>query len=87
LAKVEIYTTTYCPYCSRAKALLKSKGVDFEEIDVTADAELRAVMTRRTGGRYTVPEIFVNGAIIGGYDELYALELSGKLDALLAQNN
>jgi glutaredoxin 3 len=69
----------------RAKALLKSKGVAFEEIDVTDDPELRAKMVKRAGGRRTVPEIFINGEIIGGCDELYALELSGELDTLLAQ--
>jgi glutaredoxin 3 len=69
----------------RAKALLRSKGVAFEEIDVTDDPELRAKMVKRAGGRRTVPEIFINGEIIGGCDELYALELSGELDTLLAQ--
>jgi len=85
VAKVEVYSTNYCPYCMRAKALLRSKGVAFEEIDVTDDPELRAKMVKRAGGRRTVPEIFINGEIIGGCDELYALELSGELDTLLAQ--
>ena len=85
MAKVEVYTTNYCPYCMRAKALLKSKGVYFEEIDVTGDPELRAKMVELAGGRQTVPEIFINGEIIGGCDELYALERSGELDMLLAQ--
>ena len=85
MAKVEVYSTNYCPYCMRAKALLRSKGVAFEEIDVTDDPELRAKMVKRAGGRRTVPEIFINGEIIGGCDELYALELSGELDTLLAQ--
>jgi glutaredoxin 3 len=85
VAKVEVYSTNYCPYCMRAKALLRSKGVAFEEIDVTDDPELRAEMVKRAGGRRTVPEIFINGEIIGGCDELYALELSGELDMLLAQ--
>jgi glutaredoxin 3 len=84
VAKVEVYTTTYCPYCMRAKALLRSKGVVFEEIDVTEDAELRARMVKLSGGRRTVPEIFINGEIIGGCNELYELEMSGELDALLA---
>ena len=84
MAKVEVYTTTYCPYCMRAKALLRSKGVVFEEIDVTEDAELRARMVKLSGGRRTVPEIFINGEIIGGCNELYELEMSGELDALLA---
>ncbi len=81
---IQIYTTMYCPYCIRAKALLASKGVEFEEIDVTYDPELREKMTELAGGRRTVPEIFVDGKIIGGYDELRELENAGKLDALLA---
>jgi len=85
VAKVEVYTTSYCPYCMRAKALLRSKGVAFEEIDVSDDPALRAKMVKLAGGRWTVPEIFINGAIIGGCDELYALEFSGELDMLLAQ--
>jgi glutaredoxin 3 len=85
VAKVEVYSTSYCPFCWRAKALLRSKGVDFEEIDVTGAPALRARMMKLAGGRRTVPEIFINGEIIGGCDELYALELSGELDLLLAQ--
>jgi glutaredoxin 3 len=85
VAKVEVYTTNYCPYCMRAKVLLKSKGVKFEEIDVTDDPDLRAKMVVLAGGRQTVPEIFINGEIIGGCDELYALERSGQLDKLLAK--
>ncbi len=83
MAKVEVYTTTYCPYCSRAKSLLKSKGVAFEEIDVSNDSALREKMVEMAGGRRTVPEIFINGKIIGGYDELRALEDEGGLDPLL----
>ncbi len=83
MAKVEVYTTTACPYCVRAKALLKHKGVEFTEIDVTDDAELRAKMVEMAGGRRTVPEIFINGKLIGGYDELRALEDQGGLDPLL----
>lgn len=81
---IQIYTTMYCPYCIRAKALLASKGVEFEEIDVTYDPELREKMTELAGGRRTVPEIFVDGKIIGGYDELRELENAGRLDALLS---
>lgn len=84
MAKVEVYTTTYCPYCVRAKSLLKSKGVAFEEIDVTDNPELREKMVEMAGGRRTVPEIFINGEIIGGYDELRALDQAGKLDKLLS---
>jgi len=85
VAKVEVYTTTYCPYCTRAKSLLKGKGVAFVEIDVTEDDELRAQMVELSGGRRTVPEIFINGTIVGGFDELKALDDEDKLDALLAQ--
>ena len=84
--KVEVYTTTYCPFCARAKNLLKGKGVAFDEIDVTDDDELRAKMIEMSGGRRTVPEIFINGKIIGGFDELKALDDSGKLDNLLAES-
>lgn len=85
MAKVEVYTTEYCPYCVRAKALLTRKGVAFEEIDVTDDPTLRAKMVELAGGRRTVPEIFINGKIVGGYDELRALEERGALDALLSE--
>ncbi len=85
MAKVEVYTTEYCPYCVRAKSLLTRKGVAFEEIDVTDDPALRAKMVELAGGRPTVPEIFINGKIIGGYDELRALEDRGALDALLSE--
>jgi glutaredoxin 3 len=84
VAKVEVYTTTYCPFCVGAKALLDRKGVPFEEIDVTEDPALREKMVKRAGGRRTVPEIFIDGRIIGGYDELRALDASGELDTLLA---
>jgi glutaredoxin 3 len=85
VAKVEVYTTPYCPYCVRAKSLLESKGVAFEEIDVSGDAALREKMIERAGGRRTVPEIFINGRIIGGYDELRALDARGRLDPLLSE--
>jgi glutaredoxin 3 len=85
VARVEIYTTAFCPFCIQAKSLLRNKGIDFHEIDVTGNPELRAKMTEQAGGRYTVPEIFINGEIIGGYDELRALEEEGELDGLLAR--
>lgn len=85
MAKVDVYTTTYCPYCVRAKTLLKSKGIAFNEIDVTNDEALRAKMVEMSGGRRTVPEIFINDKIVGGYDELRALNDAGKLDSLLAE--
>jgi len=83
VAKVEVYTTSFCPFCTRAKSLLKSKGVEFIEIDVTEDAELRQKMVELSGGRRTVPEIFINDKIVGGYDELKALDEAGKLDPML----
>jgi len=85
VAKVEVYSTEYCPFCVRAKALLRSKGVAFTEIDVTNDPALRQKMVQLAGGRRTVPEIFINGKIIGGFDELRALDLAGKLDQMLAE--
>ena len=84
MAKVEVYTTTFCPFCVRAKSLLKSKGVQFIEIDVTDDDALRQKMVEMSGGRRTVPEIFINDKIVGGFDELKALDDAGKLDSMLA---
>ena len=81
---VEIYTTRYCPYCTAAKALLKRKGVDYTEIDVAGDWELRDKMVQRANGGYTVPQIFIGAVHVGGSDDLHALEDAGKLDALLA---
>ncbi len=85
MAKVEIYTTPICPYCVFAKRLLKQKGVDYEEIDVGRDAGLRSEMVKRAGGLMTVPQIFVGGAHVGGFDELHALDKDGKLDPMLAK--
>lgn len=84
MAKVEIYTTPTCPYCLRAKALLKSKGVAYLETDVSRDPALRDAMTQRAGGRRTVPQIFIDGQHIGGSDELHALDARGGLDPMLA---
>jgi glutaredoxin 3 len=83
MATVVIYTTQYCPYCTQAKALLKHKGVAFEEVDVGKDAALRDKMIEESGRR-TVPQIFIDGDPIGGFDELRALDEEGKLDTLLA---
>lgn len=84
MAKVEIYTKGYCPYCTRAKDLLTSKGVSFEEYDVTGDdAGLREMIERSK--RYTVPQVFVNGYHIGGSEDLIATDRKGQLDQLLAQ--
>ena len=81
---VRIYTTPICPYCARAKSLLKKKGADFEEIDVLMDNAARREMEDRSGGARTVPQIFIGDAHVGGCDDLHALEREGKLDALLA---
>ena len=83
MAKVEIYTSMLCGYCHAAKRLLKQKGVDYMEYDVGCDAEKRAKMTELAGGRTSVPQIFINGAHIGGCDELFALERDGKLSEML----
>ena len=83
MSRVEIYSKGYCPYCRRAKALLDRRGVDYEEIEVTADLAGLQEMIRRSEGRRTVPQIFIDGRGIGGCDDLQALERSGELDELL----
>ena len=85
MAKVVIYTTSYCPYCFGAKALLRSKNVEFEEIDVTDDPAQRAEM-ERLSTRRTVPQIFIDAHPIGGYDEARRLDASGELDRLLGRS-
>ena len=84
MAKIEIYTTPYCPYCLSAKALLTRKGVSFTEINVSGDPVGRRKMIERSGG-YTVPQIFIDGTAIGGSDELHMLDREDKLDPLLAR--
>lgn len=84
MANIEVYTTKVCPYCVRAKNLLKSKGAAFEEHDVTGDDAAREALLKRANGMRTVPQIFINGQHIGGSDDLYALEQKGELDALLS---
>jgi glutaredoxin 3 len=84
--KVEIYATSWCPYCSRARQLLVDKGVAIEEIDVEARPEARAAMVARSGRR-TVPQIFINQTHVGGCDELVALDAAGELDPLLQETN
>lgn len=79
---VTIYTTQLCGFCMAAKRLLKTKGVDFNEIDVGRDPELRQEMMQKSG-RHTVPQIWVGDAHIGGCDELYELDRAGKLDPML----
>ena len=83
MAKVTIYTRPFCPYCSRALALLNEKGADFTEIEAGMNPALRQEMMQRSG-RNTVPQIFVGDQHIGGCDDMMALEEQGKLDALLA---
>ncbi|MBP6030400.1 MAG: glutaredoxin 3 [Sphingobium sp.] len=80
---VEIYTKAFCGYCARAKALLDSKGVTYEEYDITMGGPKRAEMIARSNGGMTVPQIFVEGAHVGGSDALAALERDSKLDDLL----
>jgi len=83
MSKVLIYTTPICPYCVRAKSLLKKKGAQIEEVDVFMDHGARMEMEAKAGRR-TVPQIFIGGEHVGGCDDLYALERDGKLDPLLA---
>ena len=82
MAQVVIYTTNYCPYCTAAKALLRSKNVRFDEVDVTSDPSRRAEM-EQLSQRRTVPQIFIDGTPIGGYDEAQRLDAEGELDSLL----
>jgi glutaredoxin 3 len=84
MAQIEIYTKFLCPYCSRAKALLASKGAEYREIDITMDGELKKTMIARSNGGSTVPQIFIDGVHIGGSDDLAALDSRGDLDPLLA---
>ena len=79
---VTIYSSDYCPYCMRAKQLLRNKGVDFHEICVDGEPKLRAEMTQKTG-RTSVPQIWIGETHVGGCDDLYALERAGRLDPLL----
>ena len=81
VARVQIYTAAMCPYCVRAKRLLAARGIAFDEADVGSDPTLRADVVRRTGRR-TVPQIFIDGQPIGGFDELAALDAAGELTGL-----
>jgi glutaredoxin 3 len=83
MAEIEIFTQAYCPYCARAVALLQSKGVAFKEIAAPHGTAERRAAIERSGGRTTVPQIFINGAPIGGCDDLMMLERAGRLDPLL----
>ena len=83
MTKIEIYTTSICPFCHAAKKLLTDKGADFSEISLTQEPHLRDRMVERANGGRTVPQIFINDAHIGGCDDLYALDSKGELDPLL----
>ena len=82
--KVEMYTWRTCPFCIRAKDLLKTKGVEFVEYKIDGDETARAQMSRRANGRRSVPQIFINDQHVGGCDDLYELDWQGKLDQMLA---
>lgn len=84
MAEIIVYTTNYCPYCIKVKQLLTKKNVEFIEIDLTNDDVGRMTLVEKSGGRKTVPQVFVNGQHIGGCDDLYSLEAKGELDSLLA---
>ena len=84
MAQVTIYTKAYCPYCVRAKALLGQKGVQFDEIKIDEQPELRPTMIERANGRTTVPQIFIGDTHVGGCDDLFALENSGALNSMLS---
>ena len=81
---MEIYTKMFCPYCHRAKALLTKKGAELHEISVDLGGEKKQDMIQRSGGRMTVPQIFIDGKHVGGCDDLFELDGAGKLDELLA---
>jgi glutaredoxin 3 len=86
-AKVEIYTWRTCPFCIRAKSLLKNKGVEFIEYSIDGDEVARNKMAQRANGRRSLPQIFINDDHIGGCDDIHALEGQGKLDELLTSSN
>ena len=83
-AEVVMYRTRFCPYCMRAAALLERKGVAFREVDVSNDFETRERLEGETGS-HTVPQIFINGVFVGGFDDISALDRRGALDALLRE--
>jgi len=83
MARVEVYTKMFCPYCARAMRLLASKGVEIEEYDITLGGPKREEMLSRANGRHTVPQIFIDGRHVGGSDDLAALEAAGRLDPML----
>ena len=81
---IVMYSTGWCPYCVRARALLERKGLAFREIKIDEDPAERDAMLARSGGRRTVPQIFVGDTHVGGFDDLYALDKAGKLDELIS---
>jgi len=83
MAKVEVYSGDYCPYCQRAKALLQQRGIDFVEYNVQIEPERRKEMAERAPGARTIPQIFINQQHVGGCDDLYALDRKGELNAWL----
>lgn len=83
MPKIEIYTKATCGYCRRAKMVLEENDADFEEIPIDREPEQRHIMIERAGGRSTVPQVFIGGLHVGGYDELRALDEAGRLDELL----
>ena len=83
VSDIEIYSSDFCPFCARAKSLLKKKCATYTEYNVDTDPSLRLEMIERTNGRTSVPQIFINKNLIGGSDELFALDVSGKLEPLL----
>ena len=85
MSKIEVYSTAVCPYCVAAKNLLKSKGLEWTEVRVDTDTAQRDAMLARSGGRRTVPQIFINDRHVGGYDDLVAADRNGKLAELLEQ--
>ncbi|HWY15134.1 MAG TPA: glutaredoxin 3 [Rhizomicrobium sp.] len=85
MSRVTIYTTPICPHCVRAKALLEKKGAEVREVDVFMDRRARDEMEQKSGGRRTVPQIFIGETHVGGSDDLHALERAGELDPLLTK--
>ncbi|HEY6545794.1 MAG TPA: glutaredoxin 3 [Dokdonella sp.] len=83
MSRVEMYTTAFCPYCVMAKQFLQRKGLDFEEVRVDTDPARRDEMLARSDGRRTVPQIFIEGQHVGGFDDLVAADRSGRLQELL----
>jgi glutaredoxin 3 len=84
MSKIEVYSTAICPYCVAAKNLLKSRGLEWTEVRIDTDVTEREAMLTRSGGRRSVPQIFVNDQHVGGFDDLVAADRSGKLAELLA---